>query len=255
MKKLILLTLIPLGLMAQRNDTVLQQVFTNRGVPTISPNLTNIGQSFHTITAVITGPVGCNTDPNIVMHLESSLNGTNWIPMVSILQPAFGNGSPVGKSVVRQTNGAFPYLRVNLVQIGAPCTVSVLYAGSLFGTAKPTFGMFTGFAGALGNGDNTLYSSAALAYPSDLAIYGINAYNTGATNGIVILRCADGTGVLPNPSTFGFTVYSGAEYAFTLGGGLPLFACPIGSFLQANISGATGNTINITTVLRNEPSI
>lgn len=251
MKKLILLILIPLGLMAQRNDTIVQRVFTNQAVAATSGAITNVGQSFHTMTTVFSDSGGgCAITSATNIALQASADNSSWFT-IALMYRFVLLGNANGKMVVRQASGSYPYLRVKIIALDVNCAVTVLYSGNLYGTPKPNLGVLTVLTNSSVGPGATVVLISNTTSTADLAVYGFTAYNSGTTTATITFSCVDGG---TSQGVWSFPVFAGTMFVYTSSTNQAL-SCPAGADLKATSAGVADGTVSFNMNYRYEPSI
>lgn len=116
--------LISTCLLGQRSDTIYQNLGTDNTGNWTTANVTNIGQSGHSLFVSMTG-AGCG---HLIGGLQYSFDGTNYYPFGT--QQVFGIGSN-GAGFLMYGAGAYPFVRGQF-SYNVVCTISGFYSGTLY---------------------------------------------------------------------------------------------------------------------------
>src|SRR5690242_4069868 len=130
MRKILVACLFVISCSAQRSDTVYQTLGTNVSANGSTANVTNIGQSGHTIQVRgSNAPAQTCGQISLTGYFEYSFDGTNYF--------TFGYPAPsgTGTGVTSATffaTGPYPFVRFTYTFNTVECRLSIQYTGSLF---------------------------------------------------------------------------------------------------------------------------
>lgn len=127
---------------AQRRDTVFQQLVTAGVADGVTPNVTNIGQSQHRVTIILTVVdvmTPCSTSA-VDIQWEVSYDNVRFSPAGHPITPdSFGNlANPLTNVMRAKLDGAYPYVRLNYAFDQVNCTIDINYTGTLYPSGDDT---------------------------------------------------------------------------------------------------------------------
>lgn len=181
-------------LWSQQSNTQFQDFAILTGVKTnttyaILPQ-NNIGQSNHSLTLQFgNAPTfTCNSGGANFISLEGSNDNSSWVT-IFIMTPELLSNVNAPFTVRKSGVGAFPFLRVHVLQLINLCTVTMHYTGTLFPEATPNGPsqiVFSNFNTAMANGSAAPFSIIPGAQPGaigtipgiKIVIYGANFTDT-----------------------------------------------------------------------------
>lgn len=192
MRKLLLLLLLSLPVMAQRSDTVFKVVFDRTTTLGPSTPITNNGQSYHLVTySVASTPAHtCSIFwTNGQIQLEGSFDNTTYVRIgqpVTSLQEGFPAQSWAW--------GAYPYIRINYIAGDTTnCALTANYSGSLTGSKTSAFfdstvktGLFPLQFTTSGGGNTVVGTCPSLSRYAGIYGYTINNTTAGTLTGVKI---------------------------------------------------------------------
>lgn len=140
MKKILLALVFSSALVAQRSDTILQQVVVNSQVATITTApFQNIGQYSHQLTTTMSNAPGktCPVQSGFFNLLQGSFDGINFTRLIQ--NSTVDTATSGAESKIVQGYGSYSFIRA---QIGGydnvNCLINSYYAGTVFPNSVQT---------------------------------------------------------------------------------------------------------------------